>query len=96
VGYWSDFIGGLMRVGTDSLLNRIRSDLPILILGGGDDPVGGDKGMGKLVTHYAQTGHQRLRIKIYPEARHEMLNETNREEVFDDIVEWLQTLKKNQ
>lgn len=92
VGYWLDFIGGLMRVGSDSLLTRIRSDLPILILGGGDDPVGGDKGMGKLMTHYAQTGHQRLDIKIYPGARHEMLNETNRDDAIQDIAAWLQKL----
>lgn len=88
-GYWSDFIGGLLHVGSDALLNRIASDLPIFIFGGSEDPVGGDKGLGKLVTHYAQTGHQRLKIKIYDGGRHEMLNETNRDEVFRDFTDWL-------
>ena len=91
-GFWVDVIGGMWGVSSDALLIRIPGDLPIMILGGSDDPVGGDKGLGKLVTHYAQTGHQRLKIKIYKGGRHEMLNETNRDEVMDDIAAWLEPL----
>ncbi len=89
VGLWIDFLGGMLRIGSDSAVMRIPSDLPILITGGGDDPVGGEKGMGELRLHYAQTSHTRLKLKLYPEGRHEMLNETNRDEVTRDWLDWI-------
>ena len=76
-------------IASDSELNRIPADLPILITGGSDDPVGGEDSMTRLTVHYAQTGHQRVTIKIYPEGRHEMLNETNRDEVTGDWLDWI-------
>ncbi len=88
-GLWIDFLGGLYDLGSDHSLSRIRSDLPILITGGGDDPVGGENGMTKLAMHYAQTSHSRVSLKIYPEGRHEMLNETNRDEVTADWLDWI-------
>jgi alpha-beta hydrolase superfamily lysophospholipase len=47
--------------------------------------------MGKLATHYAQTLHSRLKVRIYPEGRHEMLNEINRDEVTQDWLDWVAT-----
>ena len=88
-GLWLDLIGGLLEISSDNALSRIPADLPILITGGAADPVGGDKGMTKLLQHYAQTGHQRLTAKIYPEGRHEMLNEINRDEVTRDWLTWI-------
>lgn len=88
-GLWLDLLGGVSEVASEASLKRIASDLPTLILGGEVDPVGGDKGLGKLAFHYAQTGHSRLTVKIYPGGRHEMLNETNRDEVTADILDWI-------
>ena len=88
-GMWLDLTAGLREVGSDAALQRIDATLPILITGGEADPVGGDKGMTRLLMHYAQTGHQRLRVKIYPGGRHEMLNETNRDEVTKDWLDWI-------
>jgi len=86
---WLDMFGGLFYISSDSALMRVPSDLPILISGGGSDPVGGDKGMTKLAMHYAQTSHQRIKLKIYAEGRHEMLNEINRDEVSSDWLDWI-------
>lgn len=86
---WRDMLGALWRLGSDATLTQIRADLPILITGGADDPVGGDRGMGNLAMHYAQTGHQRIKVKIYAGGRHEMLNETNREAVMGDWLDWI-------
>ena len=91
-GLWSDLTAGLFEIASDNALRQIPSDLPILITGGEVDPVGGDQGMTKLALHYAQTGHQRLRVKIYPDGRHEMLNETNRDEVTRDWLGWIDQL----
>ncbi|MDX1516881.1 MAG: alpha/beta hydrolase [Woeseiaceae bacterium] len=88
-GLWRDLTGGLLEISSDNALQRIPGDLPVLITGGADDPVGGDSGMGKLATHYAQTGHSRLKVRIYPEGRHEPLNDSNRDEVTTDWLEWI-------
>ncbi|MEO1202188.1 MAG: alpha/beta fold hydrolase, partial [Pseudomonadota bacterium] len=85
-GLWVDLTGGLLNISKDENVLRVPSDLPILITGGADDPVGGEQRLGDLALHYAQTHHARLKVKIYPEGRHEMLNETNRDEVTAD---WL-------
>jgi alpha-beta hydrolase superfamily lysophospholipase len=88
-GLWRDLTGGLLSITSDDALRCIPPDLPIMISGGGDDPLGGDKGMGKLALHYAQTGHQRLSVQIYPGGRHEMLNEINRDEVIGEWLDWI-------
>jgi alpha-beta hydrolase superfamily lysophospholipase len=88
-GLWIDLLGGLVRIGSDHALGRIPGDLPVLITGGSDDPVGGENGMTKLAMHYAQTGHSRMTLKLYPGGRHEMLNETNRDEVTADWLDWI-------
>ncbi len=93
-GLWSDLTAGLFEISSDSALRRIDADLPILITGGEVDPVGGDKGMTKLVLHYAQTGHQQIRVKIYADGRHEMLNEINRDEVTEDWLDWIQATSR--
>jgi alpha-beta hydrolase superfamily lysophospholipase len=88
-GLWIDLLGGLFSIGSDNALGRIPGDLPILITGGADDPVGGERGMTKLAMHYAQTGHSRMSLKLYAGGRHEMLNETNRDEVTTDWLDWI-------
>lgn len=92
---WSDLTAGLFRIASNSALQRISSDLPILITGGEHDPVGGDKGMGRLAMHYAQTGHNRLKVKIYPQGRHEMLNDSVRDTVTRDWLDWIFATSRN-
>jgi alpha-beta hydrolase superfamily lysophospholipase len=88
-GLWRDLTHGLLRISTDSAIRSVPADLPILITGGSDDPVGGERGIRNLALHYAQTGHTRLEVKIYAGGRHEMLHETNRGEVTSDWLAWL-------
>lgn len=95
IGLWLDLTAGLKEIASDAALRRIDAGLPILITGGAVDPVGGDKGMTRLLMHYAQTGHQRLRVKIYPEGRHEMLNDTVRDEVTRDWLDWIQATSRS-
>jgi alpha-beta hydrolase superfamily lysophospholipase len=88
-GLWLGLLSGLFAVASDTAISRVPSDLPILISGGESDPVGGDPGMTRLAMHYAQTSHQRLKVKIYADGRHEMLNEANRDEVTSDWLDWV-------
>lgn len=68
----------------------IPNDLPILIFSGAKDPVGNaGKNVHKLYDKLVQTGIKDIQFKLYPEGRHEMLNEINREEVYQDVLNWL-------
>jgi alpha-beta hydrolase superfamily lysophospholipase len=87
-GLWIDLLGGLLSISTDAALREIPTPLPILITGGSDDPVGGENGMSKLAAHYEATGHTNLASRIYSGGRHEMLNETNRDEFTSELLQW--------
>ena len=86
---WRDLTGGLIEIHARKALDRIPAALPILITGGSKDPVGGEKGMRRLYAAYASTGHNQLTLKLYEDGRHEMLNETNRDNVTADILDWI-------
>ncbi len=87
---WQDLLGGLLAICSTKALQRIPSGLPVLIFGGEDDPVGGRRGMTRLAAAYERSGHTAVTLKIYSGGRHEMLNETNRDDVTDDILGWLE------
>ena len=66
------------------------ADLQILLIAGDKDPVGEyGKGVTEVYKTLRKTGHTNTVMKLYPEARHELLNELNREEVTEDILRWL-------
>jgi len=90
-GLWVDLTGALLKIASDDNLMRIPSDLPILITGGAVDPVGGERRLGDLALHYAQTQHGRLKVKVYPDGRHEMLNDINRDDVTADWLDWIES-----
>ncbi len=78
----------------DLALKRQYADipkaLPVLFLSGEQDPVGDfGKGVKRVYRQFCALGLSDVSIKLYPEARHELLNESNREEVFEDIWKWL-------
>lgn len=69
-------------------------DKPILLLSGDRDPVGQmGKGVKKVYKHLAQTGHNHVEMRLYPEGRHEMHNELNRKEVFEDYLLFLESVE---
>ncbi len=68
----------------------IRADLPMLIASGSDDPLaGGGQLVELLAQRYRDAGLTDVTLIVYPQARHEIFNETNRDEVTADVVEWL-------
>jgi alpha-beta hydrolase superfamily lysophospholipase len=89
-GLWLDLMGALLAIASDQELRRIRAELPILLTGGSDDPVGGERGISELAMHYTRSGHNNLTVNIYPDGRHEMFNETNRDEFSTDLLEWIE------
>lgn len=70
------------------------SGLPTLIVSGEEDPVGGfGKGVRYVYDNLKKNGAQ-VELKLYPGARHELFKETNREEVFADLVSWIERVTK--
>ena len=74
-------------------LARIRSDLPCLFVAGTKDPINRDmEGLYELQRLWNEAGVKRIDTLYYKDGRHEMLNETNRDEVTNDIIGWLDSV----
>jgi alpha-beta hydrolase superfamily lysophospholipase len=89
-GFYRDMAQALRNIHAPESMKKIRRDLPIYVFCGSADPVG-DMGASPtaLVNAYRTLGITDLEFVLYPDARHETLNETNREEVIEDLVTWL-------
>ncbi len=78
------------RLADPEQLARIRSDLPVLIASGTADPLAGGGQLVELLgRRYRDAGLSDVTVTTYPDARHEIFNETNRDEVTADVVGWL-------
>ncbi|MDB6141703.1 MAG: lysophospholipase [Pseudomonas sp.] len=86
---WIDMLAGLQQISKPANLAQIDPSLPLLVIGGECDPVSEGKRLKGLADALTQAGNQALQLKIYPQARHELLNETNRDEVTRDLLAWL-------
>ena len=92
VAYAAGVFALAVRAATPEALATLPDGLPVLLLSGELDPVGGDDAV--QVTALAQLFTERglpVEQHVYPEARHEVFNETNRDEVVDDLLAWLDT-----
>ncbi len=71
-------------------IRRIPKTLPLFLVSGDDDPVGNmGKGVKKVYRQYKEAGISDVRLRLYPGARHEILNEINRNLVFEEIYRWI-------
>ncbi|MDD2495019.1 MAG: alpha/beta hydrolase [Tissierellia bacterium] len=71
-------------------LNKMKKDLPILIISGEDDPVGDfGKGVTKVYNKFKEINMKNVTLKLYENARHEIINEINRDIVYNDVLGWL-------
>ena len=69
---------------------NIRKDMPILIVSGAEDPVGGyGKGIEQVYESLIAEGVTDVSRKLYPDMRHEILNEIGRDAVYEDILDFL-------
>lgn len=89
-GYWRDFLKGLSALYRPTSIQRMRSDLPVYLFAGDKDPVGHmGKGVEKLALAMKNAGLRDVTLRLYPDARHDILHETNRDEVVTDMLSWL-------
>jgi alpha-beta hydrolase superfamily lysophospholipase len=89
-GGFVDLLKGLAAVNSDRVVSRIPEDLPIYLAAGDMDPVGNKgKGVRAVANQLRRVGVRDVTVTLWPGARHEILNETNRDEVEAEIVDWL-------
>ncbi|MCK9254924.1 MAG: alpha/beta hydrolase [Bacteroidales bacterium] len=91
--FYYNFFAGLICVNQLNNAKKISKDLPIFFISGDKDPVGNyGKGVEQAIEFYKKAKISKIDLKLYPEARHEILNETNKEEVYKDILNWISKL----
>lgn len=88
-GFFADLLGGVNRL--QELAARVPHDLPLLVVSGDRDPVGGKGGGGvrDAAEAFRAGGVEDVTLELFPGARHELLNEINRDEVTDLVIGWL-------
>jgi len=87
---YHDFFRLILDVAKEEKAGHVRTDAPILIISGDNDPVGDNgKGVRKVYERLHMAGVEHLEEVLYEEARHELVHEINRLEVFADIHEWI-------
>ena len=89
-GLARDMLQGIEMIQQKENLAKMKKDLPVLFIAGDKDPVGADgKGVKQAFSAFRSCGMQDLTLKLYPGARHEMHNETNKNDVFSDVIGWI-------
>jgi alpha-beta hydrolase superfamily lysophospholipase len=89
---FKDILKGSKKINEDFTFKTTPKNLPIYIFSGDKDPVGEmGKGVKKVARNFKKAGIQDLTLKLYKEGRHEMLNEVNKDEVEQDVINWLNT-----
>ena len=90
VQLWLDLLQGWAAVSRAAHRNRVPKQLPVYLIAGGRDPVSGNtRQLGPWMAEYRAAGLVSLAHKFYADARHELFNETNRDQVTADLIGWL-------
>lgn len=91
VTLFGDMMGGIKFITNPANLKRMDPNTPVLFFSGAKDPVG-DSGTGvrKAYQSFLDAGCKNVSIRLYPNGRHEILNELNREEVYADVLAWME------
>lgn len=88
-GLLRDMMVGINSIEKAENLAKMKKDLPVFFVAGGDDPVGNyGKGIHSCAAAFRKAGMTDVSVRIYPLCRHEIINEINKEDIFEDIVQW--------
>lgn len=90
-GLFREMLGGIRFITDEKNIRKMNHHTPILFISGAMDPVGDcSKGVERAAAAFRKTGMEDVTVKLYPELRHEILNEACRETVYADIDRWLE------
>lgn len=87
----NDLVKLNIEANVDEWYSKLPKELPILVVSGSMDPVGDySKGINIIGDKLRQTGHTNATVKLFEGGRHEILNETNKDEVYAYITNWIE------
>lgn len=90
ISAFNELLKGLLFVNRKKNINKTPEDLSILLFSGDKDPVGNfGKGVNEVYANYKKAGIKDITMKLFSDGRHEMLNETNKMEVYEFVLNWL-------
>lgn len=88
--FFRDFFHLLGEIHSEESLRTLCTDRPIYLFSGDKDPVGmNGQGILRLTALYKKRGISDVEYRLYPDGRHEMLNEVNRDQVTADVISWI-------
>lgn len=88
--FFRDLAYGIEKVNNFKNIKNVNKNLPIFLISGKEDPVGNfSKGVKKVYSNYIKAGIPDIQMNFYEGLRHEILNETGKEKVYKDILNWL-------
>lgn len=92
---WLDLLGAMAEAAKPEFRARVPKQLPVYLFSGSLDPVN-EQGRGStaLAEYYRSIGMEKVSYRIFTGARHETLNELNREEVTEHLIDWLNAIVK--
>lgn len=89
-GLLRDMMKGICYVQQSKNLANMKKHLPVFFIAGEEDPVGAyGKGVKQAAEAFRKAGMINVALKLYPQGRHEILNELNKAEVYEDVAKWL-------
>ena len=90
-GLYRDMLTGIAYIQKKETLDAMNRNTPILFVAGGADPVGAyGKGVEQAANAFRACGMEDVTLKLYPMCRHEILNEINNGQIWQEIQEWIQ------
>ena len=88
-------MNGLLYIQSGDNLKRMNKELPVYFIAGAEDPVGGyGDGVRKAAQMFVGSGMKHVSVKLYPGCRHEIHNELNKEEMYEDVAVWMDKVLK--
>ena len=91
VSMFHDMMVGLQLLAKKENLRKMDRDTPVYFFSGDKDPVGASgAGVKKVAGWFRDAGVKDVTVKLYADGRHEMLNERNRAQVYQDVLAWLE------
>ena len=90
-GLLREMLKGIYFIEQKQNLKNMNKKLPVFFIAGGDDPVGPyGKGVYTAAEEFKKAGMEDVSVRIYPMGRHEILNEINRKDVYEDVLRWIE------
>lgn len=87
---YRDMMGGIKFVTDQKNIDTMNKETPVYFMSGDKDPVGDyGKGVERAYKAFCKAGLKDVFMRLYPDGRHEMLNELNRQQVYRDVLDWI-------